>query len=78
MANLIGFHHGALCDSYEKQANAQGCTLGDKAAHLQELGDAAVLLWVEDCLTDAQYDKVLAKIQKQLVKAVKVRKIDND
>lgn len=26
----LGFHHGALCDSYEQQANEQGFTLGIK------------------------------------------------
>ena len=32
----IEFHHGALCDSYEEQANAQGFTFGDKAEWVQE------------------------------------------
>ena len=27
----VGFHHGALSDSYEEQANAQGFTFGDMA-----------------------------------------------
>lgn len=27
----VGFYHGALEDTYEKQANEQGFTLGDKA-----------------------------------------------
>lgn len=31
MNRKIGFQHGALCDSYEKQANEQGYTLGEKA-----------------------------------------------
>lgn len=33
----IGFHHGALCDSYEKQANEQGFTLGDKAELFEKI-----------------------------------------
>ena len=71
MAKMIGFYHGALADSYETQANQQGYTLGESADHLQALGDAAVLLWVEDCLTDSQYNKVLERIQKQLVKSAR-------
>lgn len=31
MNKQIGFHHGALCDDYEKQANEQGYTLGKYA-----------------------------------------------
>jgi len=27
----VGFHHGALADTYEKQANEQGFTFGDTA-----------------------------------------------
>jgi len=78
MAKMIGFHHGALADSYEVQANQQGYTLGESADHLQALGDAAVLLWMEDCLTDSQYNKVLERIQKQLVKSARVmRRSDN-
>ncbi len=33
---LVEFHHGALCDSYEKQANAQGFTFGDKAKWVEK------------------------------------------
>lgn len=76
MAKMIGFHHGALADSYEVQANRQGYTFGENAEHLQALGEAAVLLWIEDCLTDSQYHKVLEKIQKQLVKAAKIKTED--
>lgn len=78
MAKMIGFHHGALADSYEVRANQQGYTLGESADQLQALGDAAVLLWMEDCLTDSQYNKVLGRIQKKLVKSARVmRRSDN-
>lgn len=67
----VGFHHGALCDPYEKQANAQGFTLGDKAKLLQDLGHHTVMIWIHGLLTDSQYDAALKKLQKQLVEALK-------
>jgi hypothetical protein len=67
----IGFHHGALCDPYEEQANEQGYTLGDKAEYLQDLGFKIVYIWIHGLLTDSQYDAALRKLQKQLVKAAR-------
>lgn len=68
---IVGFDHGALCDPYEEQANAQGFTLGDKAKLLQDLGHHTVMIWIHGLLTDSQYDAALKKLQKQLVKALK-------
>ena len=42
----VGFRHGALCDSYEKQANTQGFTLGDKAELFDDVSFAYNLLRV--------------------------------
>ena len=70
MSKTIGFYHGALCDPYEKQANDQGFTLGDKKELLEKLGYCIVFCWIQGVLTDAQYDSALKKLQKQLVKAV--------
>ena len=67
----IGFHHGALCDSYEKQANDQGYTLGDKAEYLEDLGFKTTFIWIHGLLTDSQYDAALKKLQKMLAKAAK-------
>lgn len=67
----IGFHHGALCDGYEKQANEQGFTLGDKAELFDKIGYAYNLLWIQGYLTNSQADMVCKKIQKSLVKSVK-------
>ena len=68
---MIGFHHGALCKSYEEQANEQGFTLGDKADFLNDLGFKLVYIWIHGLLTDSQYDAALKKLQKQLAKAAK-------
>lgn len=67
----IGFYHGALCDTYEKQANDQGFTLGDEAKHLQDCGHHVVYLHIHNILTDSQYDKALQRLQKKLIKALK-------
>ena len=71
MPRTIGFHHGALVDSYEKQANEQGFTLGEERERLEKLGFSLVYSWIQGCLTDAQYDMALRKLQKQLAKAVR-------
>ena len=65
----IGFYHGALCDSYEQQANEQGFTLGDKADLFDKIGYAYNL--IQGYLTDSQADIVCKKIQKNLVKSIK-------
>ena len=38
----VEFHHGALNDTYEKQANKQGLTFGDKANWVQKVGNGVV------------------------------------
>lgn len=67
----VGFYHGALSDSYEKQANKQGFTFGDKAELFDKLGYGLVLNHIHGILTDSQYDKALQKLQKQLIKSLK-------
>lgn len=71
MSKTIEFHHGALSDPYEEQANRQGYTLGDDRERLEELGESLTYCWIQDVLTDSQYDAALKKLQKQLMKAVK-------
>lgn len=68
---MIGFHHGALCDKYEKQANEQGYTLGDSAELFDKIGDAYNMLRIHGYLTDSQEGTVCKKIQKNLVKTVR-------
>lgn len=71
MSRMVEFHHGALCDPYEKQANEQGFTLGKEKERLEQLGFSLVYCWIHGVLTDSQYDMALKKLQKQLVKAIK-------
>lgn len=63
----IGFHHGALCDTYEEQARAQGFTFGEYASFIEEVGHGIVTLYIHGCLTDGEYDKVLRKFQKNFL-----------
>lgn len=68
----VGFHHGALCDSYEKQANDQGFTFGDDAEWVQKVGFGLVCAHIHGCITDSEYDRILQKFQKKiLVKRLK-------
>ena len=68
----VGFHHGALCDSYEKQANDQGFTFGDDAEWVQQVGFGLVCAHIHGCITDSEYDRILQKFQKKiLVKRLK-------
>ena len=67
----VGFYHGCLSDSYEKQANEQGFTLGDKAEMLEELKYSFNMLLLHDCITNSQSDAIVQKIQKKIVKNLK-------
>lgn len=68
----IGFHHGALCDSYEEQANAQGFTFGDKAEWVDKVGYGLICAYIHGCITDRELDKILQRFQtKILAKYVK-------
>ena len=71
----VGFHHGALSDSYEEQANAQGFTFGDMADWIEEVGKGLTCLWIHGCLTDKEYDKVLQRFQKKILIANLKRKV---
>ena len=71
MTRKIGFHHGALEDNYEKQANEQGYTLGDKAELFNKIAFSYNMLRIHGYLTDSQADSICQKIQKNLVKSVK-------
>ena len=67
----VGFYHGALSDDYEKQANAQGFTLGDKAELFEHLRHSYNMLRLHGYLTDSQADAVCQKLQKNIVKNLK-------
>ena len=67
----VRFHHGAFADSYEKQANEQGYTLGDRAELFDKIGYSYNMLRIHGYLTDSQADSVCQKIQKKLVANLK-------
>lgn len=70
----VGFYHGALSDSYEKQANEQGYTLGDKAEMFDKIAFSYNMLRIHGFLSDSEADKVCQRIQKNLVKSIKKMK----
>lgn len=72
---MVKFHHGALCDTYEKQANEQGYTFGDKAEWVEEIGYGLKCAYIHGCITDSEYDKILQRFQKKiLIKNLKTLK----
>lgn len=72
MSNMVCFHHGALCDTYEQQANEQGYTFGDEAEWVQNVGFGLVCAHIHGVITDGEYNKILKRFQKKiLVKRLK-------
>lgn len=67
----VAFYHGAFCDSYEKQANEQGYTLGDKAETFEKIAFSYNMLRIHGYFTEAQEESICKKIQKNLVKNLK-------
>lgn len=63
----VGFHHGALCDDYETQANEQGFTFGDKKDFVQKTGFGLISSHIHNILTDSEYEKALKRFNKYLV-----------
>lgn len=75
----VGFHHGALADSYEEQANKQGLTFGNMAEYVDKVGFGLVAAHMEGCITDKEYDKILQRFQKKiLVKNLKKLEVSNE
>ena len=63
----VEFHHGALSETYEEQANKQGFTFGDNAKWVQEVGYGLVCAYIHGCITDAEYDKILRRFQRKIL-----------
>lgn len=74
MNKTVGFHHGALADEYEKQANEQGFTLGEYSETAQKLGFGLSMNYVHGILTDSEYNKALQRLQKKMIKNLKIKK----
>lgn len=71
---IIEFHHGALADTYEEQANKQGFTFGDNADFVQKVGFGLLAAHIHGCITDSEYDRILRRFQiKILLKNLKRR-----
>lgn len=64
---MVGFCHGILCDTYEKQANEQGFTFGENAEFVQKVGFGLVAAHIHGCITDAEYDRILGRFQKKVL-----------
>lgn len=71
MMNEVGFYHSAFAESYEKQANEQGYTLGQKAEEFDKIAFAYNMLRIHGYFTDKQEESICKKIQKNLVSCLK-------
>lgn len=67
----IGFHHSAFADSYEKQANEQGYTLGEEAEVFDKIAFAYNLLRIHGYFSEKQEESICKKIHKRLVSSLK-------
>lgn len=63
----IGFYHGALSETYEKQANEQGYTFGDKAEWIQKVAFGIICGHIHGVITDSEYDRILQRFQKKIL-----------
>lgn len=67
----VGFRHSAFAGSYEKQANEQGYTLGDRAEEFDKIAFAYNMLRIHGYFTEKQKEIICQKIQKRLVANLK-------
>lgn len=63
----VEFHHGALADEYEVQANKQGFTLGDMAEFAENVGYGIVAAHIHGVITDSEYGKIIERFQKKII-----------
>ena len=68
----VGFRYGVLWSSLEEQSKEQGFTLGEKAKELEDYRQAAITLRFGVDLPDSIYEKLLQRINKRVIKALKV------
>jgi len=68
----VGFSYGVLMPTLEEQANEQGFTLGDKAETFEKLRESISWLTFHNILTDSQINMAYKKLQKQVVKSLKL------
>lgn len=64
---IVEFHHGALSDTYEEQANKQGLTFGDYAKFVQDVGFGLVAAHIHGVITDSEMNKILQRFQKKIL-----------
>ena len=67
MSNTVCFYHGALCDTYEQQANEQGYTFGDEAEFVENVGFGLLCAHIHGVITDGEYDKILRRFQQKIL-----------
>lgn len=64
---MVEFHHGALVDTYEEQANKQGFTFGDKAEWIEDIAFGLNCAYVLGCMTDSEHNKIIRRFQQKVL-----------
>lgn len=60
-------HYGAMCD-IEAQLNEKGYTLGEKKELIDKLHFGLVINYIHGTLTEGEYSRALARLNKQVGK----------
>lgn len=63
----VGFNYGPMADTLEKQAKAQGYTLGNKAKFLQDTLFGLTAAYINGAITPSEFDKILPRFQKNMI-----------
>lgn len=71
---MVEFQYGALAENVEKQANAQGLTLGENAELLERLRVSINLLFIHDIVPDAVKNRMVEKLHKKVMDNLKVKR----
>jgi hypothetical protein len=77
MTEEIGMHFGALCDSIDKQLNAQGYSVSAKdSERLQKIANAITMLKMHDIIPDSVVHKAHQKLMHLIANAESLAETD--
>jgi hypothetical protein len=69
--STVGFSYGCLADKLEKQARAQGYTLGKAAAEYERCREALITLRFGIDTPDSIHDKLIKRLHARVIKHLK-------
>lgn len=63
----VVFRHGALADTYEKQANDQGYTLGGWKDFAERLGFGLIAGRMHGVITEKEFERITKRFEKKIL-----------